>query len=278
MGEKNNRKIDCQPGLWRVTVSDLNHFTEEWGVRLTSRRIFFLSVAAFVLIVVIGVAVVAFTPVKVLLPGFIKSEQRISYERLLLRVDSLSAVSAIQNDYLENVMAIMSDSVNTQMPVLKRDTISQLTVDSILPTSDAERRFVKQYEQREKFNLSVLSPIAAEGMTFFVPVVGAKKSPNGEIGKGVSLVTPIAAPVSSVYRGSVVAEYYDTESGGITIIVQHPQDFMSIYSGLATSYVQKGDKVNAGGRLGVMSQKLHTLKFELWHNGTPLVPEDYIPL
>ena len=262
--------------LWRVAVSDMNRFAEVFSIRLTMSRIMFALGAFFIIAVLVGVAVVAFTPVKRMLPGFIWSEERDNYEELYRKLDSLSTVAAIQNDYLENIMAVMSDSMTEEIPVLKQDSISALPADSILPTSENERKFVKQYEQREKYNLSVLSPIAAEGMTFFVPVVGAKFTEEGsEVGKSLMLITPVNAQVSSIYRGTVVAEYY-VANQGITIVVQHPQDFMSLYSGIATAYVRKGEKVNAGTRIGAMSQSQHILGIELWHAGTQLSPREYI--
>lgn len=271
-----NDGLEKSPKLWRISIGDVNCFTEIFNVVLTSKRLGLLIGAFFVLALLLGIMFVAFTPVKSLLPGFIRSDQRNSYEELLLKYDSLSTEAAIQNDYLENIVAIFSDSVATNVPSLKRDTLGALTVDSIIPASEAERNFVKQYEQREKYNLSVLSPIAAEGMTFYVPVVGARvESVGGDTGKGIVLITPSSAQVSSIYRGTVIAESYVVDHG-ITVVIQHPQDFISIYSGLSASYVTKGDKVNAGTRIGIMSASHNRLSFELWHSGTSLNPQEYI--
>lgn len=272
----NSTEIKDAPKLWRLSLQNLNCFEEVWGIKLTAKRVALIVVTAFVTTIFLGIAVVAFTPVKSLLPGFIKSDERESYENLSLKVDSLSIVAAIQNDYLENIVAIMSDSIVTVLPELQRDSVSVLTADSILPTSEAERKFVKQYEQRQKFNLSVLSPIAAEGMTFYVPVVGAKVQSETAANKGVILVTALNAPVSSIYRGTVVAQYY-LPNTGVCVIVQHPQDFLSVYIGLSSVYVAVGDKVNAGSRLGAMSSSRHLLTLELWRNGTALNPLEYIP-
>ena len=38
----------------------------------------------------------------------------------------------------------------------------------------------------------------------------------------------------------------------------------------------KGEKVMAGSRIGVAQQDCGPLAIELWHNGTPLPPEQYI--
>lgn len=272
----NNTEIKDAPKLWRLSLQNLNCFEEVWGIKLTVKRVAMIAVVVLFAAIVIGIAVVAFSPVKSLLPGFIKSDERESYENLSLKVDSLSTVAAIQNDYLENIVAIMSDSIETVIPEMRLDSVNVLTADSILPTSEAERKFVKQYEQRQKYNLSVLSPIAAEGMTFFVPVVGAKVQSETAANKGVTLVAALNAPVSSIYRGTVVAQYYVPNSG-IAVIVQHPQDFLSVYIGLSAVYVSVGDKVNAGSRLGAMSSSRHLLTLELWRNGTALNPLEYIP-
>ncbi|MDE5632416.1 MAG: M23 family metallopeptidase, partial [Muribaculaceae bacterium] len=124
-----------------------------------------------------------------------------------------------------------------------------------------------------RFNLSVLAPIAAEGMIFASPVPSTATVEPLSTG-GVSAVQPAALPVSAVYRGSVTGLYYDGD-GRAVVTVQHPNDFVSVYSGLDDVFVVKGAKVAASQRIGHTSAG-RPLVFELWHNGALLAPGDYV--
>ncbi len=271
------------PRMWRICVGDVNSFTELWSLRLTSTRLIGISIVVIIAIAAAGIALVVATPLRTLLPGYLGNGSRDAFETMAFRLDSLSAVVEYQNDYLDNISAVFNDEiadVEITQPVLS-DSVGMIPVDSLLPTSDVERRFVKQYEQREKHNLSVLSPIIAEGMTFFSPVTSAAVA-DGEASRtdsrGITFLTGAGARVSSVYRGTVVATWIDPVSGDLSVAVQHPRDFFSVYTGMESLFVNKGDKVNAGSSLGVTRRSKPSLTFELWHNGSILNPRDYIAM
>ncbi len=268
------------PRQWEFTVGDVNTFTRLWSVRLTDGRLAVMLLSAAFLIGAVAVFVIVATPLRTLLPGYLVDSDRSGFERMTTRVDSLSAVVDFQNDYLNNIGAIFNDEISDQLVIeTQSDSVGLIPVDSILPASQAERQFMKHYEQREKHNLSVLSPIAAEGMSFFRPVTAGVVRDNrqtaGSLVRTAVVSAPASAPVSSVYRGTVVSTSFDPASGA-TVIVQHPQNFVSVYSGLEALYVARGEKVNAGSRVGALSSSEPVLEFELWHNGSSLNPVEYI--
>lgn len=280
--EKKSSQVEF-PGMWKIDIGDVNSFSQLWSMKITTARLVGIIVFAVVVIVVIGVTVIIATPLRSILPGYLGNGVRSEYEAMAFRVDSLTAVVDYQNDYLNNISAIFNEDV-TDVEIAEShvaDSVGLIPVDSLLPTSESERRFMKQYEQREKHNLSVLSPIAAEGMTFYKPVASGvvddaeSGTVSGNAG-GLNLIVGSGARVSSIYRGTVVATWFDPLSGGISVMVQHPRDFMSVYSGMESVYVNKGDKVNSGSPVGVAGRQKPRLLFELWHNGSLLNPLDYI--
>lgn len=197
-----------------------------------------------------------------------------------MRIDSLFTKVSITNSYISNLTDILTGNIDTISYTASPDSIRQiLPVDSITGTSDREKQFVRQFEEKEKFNLSVLSPIVAEGMAFYTPVKGAVVPETGKVSSGVSLVTPYTTPVSSIYDGTVIECYY-TSATENTVIVQHPNDFISKYSGLSEIFITKGDRLHTGDRIGIALSRpgndSRLIKFELWHNGTPLNPLEYI--
>ena len=282
--DSNGSEIPKLPRLWEITVGDVNSFSRLWSLKITVPRLIAAVTLAVIVIAWTGVFLIAGTPLKVILPGYLGDSARSGYEQLVNRVDSLTAVTEMQNDYLNNMAAILNDDLaeEVETQVTQPDSVGIIPIDSILPTSDAERKFVKDYADREKRNLSVLTPITAEGMTFFRPVPSSTeaKTDNSQTGptRSLTLITPQGARVSSIYRGTVTATWFDNGSGTSAAMVQHPHDFVSIYTGMRTLYVNKGDKLEAGTAIGAMPQQNPRLVFEMWHDGTSISPQEYIAL
>lgn len=289
-----NKKKDPQsdlmkfPHLWELSFGDKSRFKRLWALRFTTGGLLVFSIVLFIVISYLGILVVVNTPLRSLLPGYLNTSERNSFEQLTYKVDSLSAVNAMQADYLGNITAIFFDSiapipdVEAAIKKASADSVSLIPVDSILPTSETERLFAREYERRERHSLSVLSPVAAEGMVFHRPVVAAsvvapKNENQGTVdSRSVTLRSTSSAPVSAVYGGTVITTF--SEPGeGIAVIVQHPREFVSIYRGLSTVYVKPGDKVTSGANIGALSQSHPTMRFSLWRNGVALDPASYIP-
>ena len=86
--------------------------------------------------------------------------------------------------------------------------------------------------------------------------------------------------ISSVLDGTVIVSTWTAETGYI-IVIQHQKNFISIYKHNSILLKSVGDFVKAGdhiaviGNSGELTSGPH-LHFELWHNGEPVDPENYI--
>ena len=212
----------------------------------------------------------AYTPLRALLPGSLSGDLRAQYQDMAVRLDSIETAARQSSAWSANISAILRG----ELP--QPDTVATATVhitDSILAASEAERQFVRSYEQEERFNLSVLAPIAAEGMVFTSPL-SSPADVRGLASGGVSVSSTRAIPVAAIYRGTIVALSVD-DDGLSTIVVQHPNDFISVFAGLGNVFVSQGRKVAAGERLGDTSPR-QAMRFELWHSGSALNPREYI--
>ena len=266
---------------FRLSFINENTFNEVWTVKMSQRKV---VLALILLLAAIGCMVatlIIFTPIRTLLPGYLKESQRQENIFNSMRIDSLSTEVSIHNAYVSNLERILNDRVDEASPAHYNDTISPAPTDSLIGATSAEKQFVRQFEEREKFNLNVLSPIAAEGVTFFTPVNGASiMSPKDGSPAEITLIVPRNAPVSSIYNGSVVDCYY-TVGRGYTYIIQHPNGFMSKYSGLGSAFADKGQHVDTGSAIGLTGDNANSAQnlvtFELWNKGTRLNPQEYIP-
>ena len=119
-------------------------------------------------------------------------------------------------------------------------------------------------------------------LTFFTPISGliidsfCLKTKHF----GVDLVAKKGAKISSVLDGTVISSQWTAETGYV-LMVQHENNYISVYKHNSVLLKDVGDFVLAGdyiavvGNSGELSSGPH-LHFELWNNGLPLNPTNYI--
>lgn len=86
--------------------------------------------------------------------------------------------------------------------------------------------------------------------------------------------------VKAIQQGTVIYSAWNPKTG-YTLIVQHANDFLSVYEHNAVllkkegTFVQPGDAVALVGNTGELTSGPH-LHFELWNRGVALDPQKYI--
>lgn len=278
---KYGRRNDSEfrnPRRYRLDFIAENTFNRVWTISFSRVRVIVVSLLIVAAISALMFVIVFFSPIRKLLPGRLEGNLRSRYVEMAMRLDSLEQRSKANDHYIVNLRQILSGNIDSVPPIpASVQTITKSKADSMLAPSEAERQFVNMYEATDRFNLSVLTPIAAEGMVFYSPVPGAIVDPiKSENSHSVSFTQPDRLPVSAIYRGTVVSTYTG-ENGLHSVIVQHPNDFISIYSGLTNCFTAPGAHLSAGESLG-LSGSGNTFTFELWHSGSPTDPSDYIGL
>lgn len=247
-------------------------FSRVWSVRFARREAFLLGALAVAAVAALVYVVIAFTPLRSLLPGQLQGDMRARYVEATLRLDSLTRAVQLNDRFLADVSAIIEGRVDPDSARRAHTALSELP-DTLMEASDAERAFVQRFENSRRYNLSVLAPIAAEGMAFYSPAPGAEAAGTAD-GTSIELRGGRSQGVDAIYRGTVVAVFTDRR-GLAGVVVQHPNEFVSVYSGLAECFVGRGDTPATGSRIGMASAD-GTIHFELWHKGVALNPEDYV--
>ena len=131
-------------------------------------RLGLVALITFVVAVMFLLAgvVIMISPLKTLLPGYMKQSERSATEESILRLDSIQSVYATTQAYLANIMRTIDTDRVPDDSVREADEIREFSSDSLLPASPQEKRFVSAMAERERFNISVLAPLAAEDMMF----------------------------------------------------------------------------------------------------------------
>lgn len=265
MGKKFKRRKK-----YRLTFVNENTFNAVWSVKLTRAKVWVLTALVCASTVALIVAILAWSPLNSLLPGHIKPAERSQIVNYTARFDSLQNHTRIQQQYINNLISILNNDT-TQLNSDITITPTEIT-DTLMTATDTEREFVKNWMERERGNLSVLTPIVAEGMMFRLPATAAVL-----LDDGTGFRAPNGATVWAIQEGTVISTSIDPLSGLTTVIVQHTNDFISTYGGLRLGYISIGQHVAAGQAIGVLSAE-GLLPMSVWHQGQRAELRTLLPL
>jgi murein DD-endopeptidase MepM/ murein hydrolase activator NlpD len=271
---------------YRLIIYNDSTFEEVRSMKLTKLNVF--SLFAFLVIILVSASffVLFYSPVKNYIPGVVKEYHQIDTVKILdpetlIKLDSVERYCTIltqQNNAFKQIVYDEPDTVPPIKPEQKQDTILELS------PSKNDSLFRERFENEKANSISFMKN-AGDGlikMNFYPPVLGMI-SRNYNAAEG-HLGTDIAAPegelICATYDGTVILSEWSSETGCI-VQIQHEGNFVSIYKHMEKSLVDQADYVKAGdpiaviGNSGEYSTGVH-LHFELWYNGSPLNPENYI--
>jgi murein DD-endopeptidase MepM/ murein hydrolase activator NlpD len=272
-----------------VLVNDVT-FDERFSAFLTPLNVIAMVAAIFFVISALVVGIIVLTPLKEYIPGYSDSRTRINALQAAVRADSLAEAQRVYEQYFESVNRVLAGDVYGDTTGLNDLQLAdqRITYQSLSFAISKEDSLLRQeIESEERFalnpgaGLSSLS-IGLPGVFFFAPLRGIVLSSfDASISHfGVDIAASEGDPVSAVYTGTVVLSSF-TSDGGYVIQLQHPNNLISVYKHNAAILRRVGDRVEAGdiiamvGNTGEHSDGPH-LHFELWYNGNPLNPQEFI--
>ena len=252
------------------------------GIRVSKLNGISVLLSVLTVLFLIASAIIAFTPLRNYLPGYMNSDVRAQVVENALRVDSLQQLLERQNLYIMNIQDIFRGTVRIDT-VHSIDSLTTVREDSLMERTQREMDFRKQYEETEKYNLtSITSRPDIEGMIFYRPTRGmiTDSFDADKRHYGTDIAANPGESVLATLDGTVILSTYTAETGYV-IEVQHNQDFISVYKHCGSLLKKEGDIVQAGeaialvGNSGQMTTGPH-LHFELWHKRRAVNPEQYI--
>lgn len=245
-----------------------------------------MGCAALLIIMMFGVIIAFLTPARQLMPGYLKESERSQAEMQLIRLDSLRMAFEVNEAYIANLKQIMNPEAqkNSASHNNRPNYTPTLSIpyasETLIPTSAEETRFVAQMREREKYNVSVVAPLAAESMMFNSVNRDAILAEKSRMKKKAEIILPERATIAAIADGTVISVSRSIRDGGSVIIIQHPKGFLSRLSRVGSVLVEAGDMVNGGQIIALSDQgngiKGELINLEMWFNGLPLIPYDYI--
>lgn len=268
---------------YRISVGREDTKQEVWSITASKMQHILTLVAGVAAICFIVFALFAWTPLHNILPGYLKSDARSQIVDNALRVDSLDNQIKLREQYIKNIARILTDDIPLDSIILNDsiaatlDSAQSWTPDMLTKSSPEAQAIVNAYENEEQFNLTML-PQPTEGILFHTPVKGKIiKTFNPREGNyGIEIEVNRNTPATAVLDGTIVAITH-TIAQGYVVVVQHNNNYVSIYRNMADCYKKTGNKVVTGERIGTVGNTASNIApFELWHNGIAVDPQQYI--
>lgn len=263
---------------FRLTLSNENKQEDLWSFRVSRLDALYLTGVAVVLIFIAAGLLISMTPLRNYLPGYMSWQVRQDFIDSQYQLDSITTQVERRNNYIAAIQALLLDKISTDS-IVSIDSIA--TIDSVimLPKLANEKAFVEQYYEQEKFNLALVTNTNAQEISFIKPLNGLVRATmqpaNGLFGIHIRATQP--TQVMATTDGTVIATVLTIEQGW-AIYIQHADSYLSVYKLLDNSFVKTGDKVKLGEAIAVINTKQTQgdLCFELWKNGAPVNPLEYI--
>jgi murein DD-endopeptidase MepM/ murein hydrolase activator NlpD len=275
---------------YKLVILNDETYEEKLSFKLSRLNVFVATGTLAILLVIITTIIIAFTPLREYIPGYTDVrlyEQLYQIERL---TDSLDADARQKAIYYENLRHILAGKDTTIVAPLKEDTLGKYNnitsfaspedsafrdeFESQLLYGDEEIRLTERERQGARPDISSFS--------FFTPLRGIVTSKFDPTSKhfGVDIVSVQNEAIKATLDGVVIFTGWTLETG-YTICIQHENDLVSVYKHNSAllkdqgSFVKAGDAIAIIGSTGEYSTGPH-LHFEIWYNGVPVNPTDFI--
>ena len=282
--EKKRHIVNKLKNKYRLSIYNDDTFEEVWFLRLSRLNVFSIVGTSGLLFTIAIIVLIAFTPLREFIPGYPDGNMRRNIIGNVYKLDSLEHELEIRDRYFESINTIIRGGTPLSYENSQDTTVryEEITFDK----SEHDSLLRQQIEEEELFNLSILANTSNKTdfsrIHFYPPVKGLVTNSFNPIENhfGTDIVTASNKVVAATLDGTITIANWTLETGYV-IQIQHDNNMVSIYKHNSELLKKVGNHVTAGeaiaiiGNSGELTSGPH-LHFELWHNGTPIDPEDYV--
>lgn len=267
---------------YRLVVLNEDTFEERFTFKLNRLNVFVFSFLTAIFLISLTTIIIAFTPLREYIPGYSSVALKKKANNLVIKTDSLQQVIAINEQYLASIKKVLTGDVATVE--FNKDSIIQAAENDTLAYNIVPSREDSLLREKvlleDKYNPLVTNN--AISFVLFPPVKGVISQPFSIQDKhyAIDIVTAKDAPVKATADGTVIFAEWTSETGFV-MIIDHSNNFLSVYKHNALLTKKQGELVKAGeviaqvGNTGEFSTGPH-LHFELWSDGYPINPSNLI--
>ena len=280
------KRIEKLRRKYKLVLMDAGSYEKKLTIRLTRLGVISVSFLILLVFILITIYLVAFTSLREYIPGYTDASLPAKIYALQRKTDSLEQVFYQKDLFISNMKRIINgDSIWDDFKPALSSTNSYDTIN--LRVSHLDSALRAEYETQTQFSLSQGRPINYTpenlgNINFFPPLTGIITQSFGPEAEhyGVDIVTDNNEAIKATLDGTVILSEWTLETGYV-IILQHHNNLISVYKHNSSllkqqgAFVQAGETISIVGESGEQTTGPH-LHFELWHNGIPVNPEEFI--
>ena len=266
---------------YRLVVLNEDTYEEKLSYRLNKLNIFLLVALISLTLVITTIGLIAFTSVKEYIPGYDSSVLRQNAIKNIELLDSLERVVNRNQTFINSVGAVILGEI-TEEELESKKVLTKIDVSELDFKTNKEDSLLRSLvEKEDRFN-TIESASPKVEYILYSPISG-KISSGFDIGEkhfGVDVPAVTNTPVKAVSDGRVVLSEWTIDTGFV-VVLEHSFNLISVYKHNSSGLVSQGDYIKSGqaialsGNTGELTTGPH-LHFELWSNGNPVDPLEYI--
>ena len=275
----------------RIVVLDFDSYEEKRNYITSKFTLFIFFSFLLIVFATLIFLLISYSSIKTFIPGYPNPlEQKALLDKSISLDQRLSEIlikTEKEEKYLVNVKQILSGASpsNEKEKTIKDFKSKKANEKDVI--SKSEKSLREKVNNREKYDIDIIPGGALKNdvlpeLLLFPPI-------NGEITNkmnissghfGIDIIAPKNEAVVSILKGTVIYQNWSPNDGHV-IHIQHKKNLISIYKHNSEVLKKTGEFVDAGepiaivGNSGEHSTGPH-LHFELWHNGYPINPENFI--
>lgn len=269
-----------------VIVREEENFAEKMTVNVTYAKLILGGGAVFLILTAMSYLLATTVLSRWADPRQQAIETKKALRTMNFQIDSLTQMTESNARFMGNLQNIMEGKLQSVEDVVNAAGNSAVKSDSVNldTTSPIDSVFRKEFEESD-YDALVRQNNTKEALQqiYFFPPVKGILSDVFNVRKrhyGVDIVAKKDEPIKSVADGTVILASW-TQDAGYVIAVQHRNQLISFYKHNSTLLKEAGDVVKAGDMLAIIGNSGEYtdgphLHFELWYEGNPVNPEDFV--
>lgn len=268
----------------RFILYNDSSFEEIFNIKLTGFNIIIILTLISALLITLTTLIIAYTPIKEYLLNYPKPDLIISAISNKKKVDSLYLILNSYENYINNLKNLIKKGEPLTIDTIKKIKIAKNQINPNIKPSKEDTLFRMKYEEEAILSIKKKKDLSDYFFekNFFKPTKGIviREFNENENHFGIDIATKNNEPVYSIAKGKVIFSDYSSKYG-LTIIIQHNYNLISVYKHLSVSLIKENEEVEEGKIIGIVGNTgFETngphLHFEIWYNGQPINPNNFI--
>jgi len=267
----------------RLVILNEDTFEELFSLRLNLMNVFVGLTSISIIMIALTTYIIAFTPLREYIPGYASTKLKREATENAIKSDSLLKIMEQNTAYLESVKKVLTgnlDHTKLSRDSIVADTLKELTPEQMKPSA-ADRKLREEVALEDKYNLFEKAQPKV-GLVLFAPFKGhiTDAYNAGKKRYWVNVALANNTPIKAIAGGTVILADW-TPGYGNVIVLRHNDGILSVYKQAASLTKEQGDVVKSGEVIalagpGGTQDKGIQLHFELWKDGYPINPTQFI--